>query len=341
MALQSTVEAVTDRIRKRSEASRKTYLDRMHAQAADGPRRAHLTCGNQAHAYAAMGDQKDNLVGGRVPNLGIITAYNDMLSAHQPFETYPAKIRAAAQAAGGTAQVAGGVPAMCDGVTQGQTGMELSLFSRDVIALAAAVGLSHNTFDAAIYLGVCDKIVPGLVIAAATFGHIPSIFMPAGPMVSGLPNDEKAKVRQQFAAGEVGRDKLMEAEMASYHGPGTCTFYGTANSNQMLMEFMGLHLPGASFVNPGTPLREALTVAGTERALEITALGNDFRPVFDILDERAFVNGIVGLMATGGSTNLVMHLPAMARAAGVILDLDDFADLSAATPLMAKVYPNG
>lgn len=341
MTLHPTIEAVTDRIRARSEGPRAIYLDRMARAAAEGPRRSHLTCGNQAHAYAAMGADKDALVAEHAPNIGIITAYNDMLSAHQPFERYPDLIRAAARATGATAQVAGGVPAMCDGVTQGQTGMELSLFSRDVIALAAGVGLSHNVFDAALYLGVCDKIVPGLIIAAATFGYIPSIFLPAGPMTSGLPNDEKAKVRQKFATGEVGRAELMKSEMASYHGPGTCTFYGTANSNQMLMEFMGLHLPGASFVNPGTPLRDALTVAGTERAAEITALGNDYRPVCDILDERAFVNGIVGLMATGGSTNLVLHLPAMARAAGVILDLQDFSDLSHATPLMAKVYPNG
>ncbi|SDE18138.1 phosphogluconate dehydratase [Limimaricola pyoseonensis] len=341
MALNRTLEAVTDRIRARSEGPRRRYLDTMAAAAAEGPRRAHLTCGNQAHAYAATGPDKDALAEGRAPNIGIITAYNDMLSAHQPFETYPALIREAARAAGATAQVAGGVPAMCDGVTQGQTGMELSLFSRDVIALAAAVGLSHNTYDSALYLGVCDKIVPGLVMAAATFGYIPSVFLPAGPMVSGLPNDEKARVRQQFAAGEVGRDALMKAEMESYHGPGTCTFYGTANSNQMLMEFMGLHLPGSSFVNPGTPLRDALTKAGTARAAQITALGNEFTPVSDVLDERAFVNGIVGLMATGGSTNLVLHLPAMAKAAGVILDLEDFAELSTITPLMAKVYPNG
>ncbi|PHP26735.1 phosphogluconate dehydratase [Limimaricola cinnabarinus] len=341
MALNRTLEAVTDRIRARSEGPRRTYLDRMSAAAAEGPRRAHLTCGNQAHAYAATGEDKDALATGRAPNIGIITAYNDMLSAHQPFETYPALIREAARAAGATAQVAGGVPAMCDGVTQGQTGMELSLFSRDVIAMAAAVGLSHNVFDSSVYLGVCDKIVPGLVMAAATFGYIPAVFLPAGPMTSGLPNDEKARVRQQFAAGEVGRDALMAAEMASYHGPGTCTFYGTANSNQMLMEFMGLHLPGASFVNPNTPLRDALTVAGTERAAQITALGNEFTPASDVLDERAFVNGMVGLMATGGSTNLVLHLPAMAKAAGIILDLEDFAELSAITPLMAKVYPNG
>jgi len=243
MALNPTIKTVTDRIIARSAGPRAIYLDRMASAAAEGPRRAHMTCGNQAHAYAAMGQDKDRLVADRAPNLGIITAYNDMLSAHQPFEKYPDIIRDAARAAGATAQVAGGVPAMCDGVTQGQTGMELSLFSRDVIALAAAVGLSHNVFDAAAYLGVCDKIVPGLVMAAATFGYIPSVFMPAGPMVSGLPNDEKARVRQEFAKGNIGRDELMKAEMASYHGPGTCTFYGTANSNQMLMEFMGLHLP--------------------------------------------------------------------------------------------------
>jgi phosphogluconate dehydratase len=341
MPLDDRIAQVTDRIVERSRGARGTYLDRMRRLAEDGPRRAHLSCGNQAHAYAAMGGDKDTLVGARAPNLGIVTAYNDMLSAHQPFRDYPDRIKEAARRAGATAQVAGGVPAMCDGVTQGQTGMELSLFSRDVIAMATGVALSHNTFDAALYLGVCDKIVPGLIIAAATFGYLPGIFVPAGPMTSGLPNDEKSRIRQQFAAGEVGRDKLMEAEMASYHGPGTCTFYGTANSNQMLMEFMGLHLPGASFVNPGTELREALTEAAAQRASEITALGNDYRPVCDILDEKAFVNGIVGLMATGGSTNLVIHLVAMARAAGVILDPADFADISAATPLMARVYPNG
>lgn len=341
MPLNSRLAEITDRIIERSAPTRRAYLDNMEAAAQDGPRRAHLTCGNQAHAYAAMGADKDALVDAVTPNIGIVSAYNDMLSAHQPFEHYPAQIRDAARAAGGTVQVAGGVPAMCDGVTQGQTGMELSLFSRDVIALSAGIGLSHNTFDAALYLGVCDKIVPGLVMAAATFGYIPSLFVPAGPMTSGLPNDEKAKVRNKFANGEIGRDKLMEAEMASYHGIGTCTFYGTANSNQMLMEIMGLHLPGASFVNPNTDLRDALTVAATERALEITALGNDYRPACQILDEKAFVNGIIGLMATGGSTNLILHLPAMARAAGIILDLDDFADLSAIIPLMAKVYPNG
>jgi phosphogluconate dehydratase len=340
MALNPTLEAVTERIATRSRERRGRYLERMAQAADEGPRRAHLSCGNQAHAYAAM-EEKTALADGRAPNLGIVTAYNDMLSAHQPFERFPDLIRRAARDAGATAQVAGGVPAMCDGVTQGQVGMEMSLFSRDVIALATGVALSHNTYDAAVYLGVCDKIVPGLVIAAATFGYIPGVFLPAGPMTSGLPNDEKSKVRQRFATGEIGRDELMAAEMASYHGPGTCTFYGTANSNQMLMEFMGLHLPGASFVNPNTPLRDALTEAGAKRALEITALGNDYRPVSDILDERAFANGIVGLMATGGSTNLVIHLPAMARAAGILLDLEDFEDLSSVTPLMAKVYPNG
>ena len=341
MSLNPAIARVTDRIRARSENSRGAYLERLAKAAKDGPARGHLACGNQAHAYAAMGADKEALAAGRAPNIGIVTAYNDMLSAHQPFEDYPKLIRTAARKAGATAQVAGGVPAMCDGVTQGQPGMELSLFSRDVIALAAGVAMSHNTFDSALYLGVCDKIVPGLIIAASTFGHVPSIFVPAGPMTSGLPNDEKAKVRNAYAAGEIGRDKLMEAEMASYHGPGTCTFYGTANTNQMLMEFMGLHLPGASFVNPGTPLREALTTAAVERAAQITALGNEYRPVGEILDERAYVNGLVGLMATGGSTNLVLHLPAMARASGVILDLQDFADISEVVPLMAKVYPNG
>ena len=341
MTLHPTIARVTDRIRARSEATRSAYLARIATAGRAGPARGHLACGNQAHAYAAMGAQKSELAAGRAPNIGIVTAYNDMLSAHQPFEDYPKLIRAAAREVGATAQVAGGVPAMCDGVTQGQPGMELSLFSRDVIALAAGVAMSHNTFDSSLYLGVCDKIVPGLVMAAATFGHIPAIFVPAGPMVSGLPNDEKARVRNLYAEGKATREELMAAEMASYHGPGTCTFYGTANTNQMLMEVMGLHLPGASFVNPGTPLREALTVQAVRRAAEISALGNDYRPAGEILDERAFVNGIVGLMATGGSTNLVLHLPAMARAAGVLLDLADFDDLSAAVPLMAKVYPNG
>ncbi|AXI47793.1 phosphogluconate dehydratase [Sulfitobacter sp. SK012] len=339
--LNDIVARVTDRIVERSADSRSAYLARMRRAAEDGPARAHLSCSGQAHAYAGAGPDQDALATKSAGNIGIITTYNDMLSAHQPFERFPDLIRDAARAVGGTAQVAGGVPAMCDGVTQGTPGMELSLFSRDVIALAAGVGLSHNTFDSAVFLGVCDKIVPGLVIAAQAFGHLPAIFLPAGPMVSGLPNDEKAKVRQQFAAGEVGRDELMAAEMASYHGPGTCTFYGTANTNQMLMEFMGLHLPGASFVNPNTPLRDALTAAGAQRALAISHLGNDYTPVCDVLDERAFVNGIVGLNATGGSTNLLIHLVAMARAGGIILDWADFSDLADVTPLIARVYPNG
>ncbi|NPD15858.1 phosphogluconate dehydratase [Xinfangfangia sp. D13-10-4-6] len=340
-SLHPTIAKVTERIRARSAATRSAYLTRMAAAVAKGPVRAHLSCSNQAHAYAAMGSDKADLSAGKKPNIGIITAYNDMLSAHQPYETYPAQIREAARRIGATAQVAGGVPAMCDGVTQGQPGMELSLFSRDVIALAAAVSLSHDCYDSSLWLGVCDKIVPGLIMAAATFGHIPAIFVPAGPMSSGIANDEKAKVRAAFAEGKATREDLMAAEMAAYHGPGTCTFYGTANTNQMLMEVMGLHLPGATFVNPGTPLRDALTEAAVARAAAITAQGNDFRPVGEILDERAYVNGIVGLMATGGSTNLILHLPAMARASGVILDLEDFDDLSGVVPLMARVYPNG
>ena len=341
MPLNPTIARVTERIINRSKHTRSAYIKRMKALGDQGPRRAHLTCGNQAHAYAAMGTDQAALMAERQPNLAIVTAYNDMLSAHQPFQRFPDLIKDAAREYGATAQVAGGVPAMCDGVTQGQMGMELSLFSRDVIAMAAGIALSHNTFDAAIYLGVCDKIVPGLVMAAGTFGFLPSIFLPAGPMPSGLPNDEKAKVRQQFAKGEVGRDELMRAEMASYHSPGTCTFYGTANSNQMLMEFMGLHLPGASFVQPNTDLRDALTREGTKRISEITALGEHYTPAYQVLSERAFVNGIVGLMATGGSTNLVLHLPAMARAAGIMLEIEDFDEISSITPLMAKVYPNG
>ncbi|MGH1368948.1 MAG: phosphogluconate dehydratase [Maritimibacter sp.] len=341
MSLHPDLDRITKRIIERSAPTRNAYLERLDAAVAQGPTRAHLSCSGQAHAYAGAGADQKALATGRAANIGIVTAYNDMLSAHQPYAAYPDIIKEVARAQGATAQVAGGVPAMCDGVTQGATGMELSLFSRDVIALAAGVALSHNTFDSAIYLGVCDKIVPGLVMAAATFGHIPAVFLPAGPMTSGLPNDEKAKVRQKFATGEVDRAALMEAEMAAYHGPGTCTFYGTANSNQMLMEFMGLHLPGSSFVNPNTPLRDALTIQGTKRALEITALGNAFTPAGHVLDEKAFVNGVVGLMATGGSTNLVLHLPAMARAAGIHLALEDFAEISALTPLMARVYPNG
>ncbi len=341
MALQSRLVEVTERLVARSAATRSDYLRRMRIAQENGPARKHLSCSGQAHAYAAAGEDQETLAKGHAGNLGIVTSYNDMLSAHQPFERFPELIRNAVREAGGTAQVAGGVPAMCDGVTQGEAGMELSLFSRDVIALSAGVALSHGTFDAAVFLGVCDKIVPGLVIAAQSFGHLPSVFLPAGPMTSGLANDDKALVRQQFAAGEVGREKLMKAEMAAYHGPGTCTFYGTANTNQMLMEFMGLHLPGASFVTPNTDLRDALTAEGARRALSISALGNTYTPVCEILDERAFVNGIVGLNATGGSTNLLIHLVAMARAGGIILDWEDFADLSEVVPLMARVYPNG
>ena len=341
MSLHPKLDAVTQKIVERSKNSRHAYLAKIAKAAKDGPRRAHLSCGNQAHAYAAMGVDKSTLLEERAPNIGIITAYNDMLSAHQPFETYPAQIKEAARAFGATAQVAAGVPAMCDGVTQGQPGMELSLFSRDTIALAAAIGLSHNTFDAAVFLGVCDKIVPGLVIAAATFGHLPAIFLPAGPMPSGISNDEKTEVRKRFADGQCDREELMAAEMASYHGPGTCTFYGTANSNQMLMEFMGLHLPGASFVPPNSDLRNALNIQGIKQVLANTVLGETYFPTSEILNEKAWVNGIVGLMATGGSTNLVLHIPAMARAAGVILVPQDFVDISAIVPLLAKVYPNG
>ncbi|UWR79540.1 phosphogluconate dehydratase [Phaeobacter inhibens] len=341
MRLNQTVRDVTDRIIARSAKPRAAYLDRMRAAKGKGPARAHLSCSGQAHAYAATGEDQMPLAEGTAGHLGIVTAYNDMLSAHQPFETYPQRIRDAVRRVGGTAQVAGGVPAMCDGVTQGEAGMELSLFSRDTIAMATGIALSHNVFDATVYLGVCDKIVPGLVIGAQVFGHLPAVFLPAGPMTSGISNDDKAKVRQKFAAGEIGRDELLKSEMAAYHGPGTCTFYGTANTNQMLMEFMGLHLPGSSFVNPGTDMRAALTEEGARRALALSALGNDYTPVCDILDERAYVNGIVGLMTTGGSTNLLIHLIAMARAGGIILDWQDFSELSDVVPLLARVYPNG
>jgi len=342
MTARNDIEAITDRIRERSRPLREVYLDRVEKAASRTANRATLSCGNLAHGFAVCSPSEKIALGGdRVPNLGIITSYNDMLSAHQPFETYPQFIKDAAREAGGIAQVAGGVPAMCDGVTQGQPGMELSLFSRDVIAMATAVGLSHNMFDAAVYLGVCDKIVPGLVIAALTFGHLPAVFVPAGPMTSGIPNDEKARVRQLYAEGKVGRAELLEAESKSYHGPGTCTFYGTANSNQMLMEIMGLHTPGASFVNPGTPLRDALTREAAKRALAITQLGNAYTPVGKMIDERSVVNGIVGLHATGGSTNHTIHLIAMAHAAGISITWQDISDLSEAVPLLARVYPNG
>ena len=336
------IAAITETIIRRSDRQRKAYLERLDAAAEQGPRRGAHACGNIAHAFAASpSEDKQRQHGEVVPNLAIITAYNDMLSAHQPYETYPTLIREAARAAGGTAQVAGGVPAMCDGVTQGRPGMDLSLFSRDVIAMATGVALSHDMFDAAVYLGICDKIVPGLVIGALAFGHLPAVFIPAGPMTSGIANDEKSRIRNLYAEGKIGRAELLESESRSYHGPGTCTFYGTANSNQMLMEVMGLHLPGAAFVNPGTKLREALTKEAVRQALSITALGNRFTPVGRMLDERAFVNAVVALHATGGSTNHAIHLLAMARAAGIHLTWDDISALSEAVPLLARVYPNG
>ncbi|SDL00301.1 6-phosphogluconate dehydratase [Franzmannia pantelleriensis] len=341
-SLNATVSRVTARIRERSAERRALYEQRMADQHRRGVHRGELSCGNLAHGFAACGAQdKDQLKLMNSANLGIVSAYNDMLSAHQPLETFPETIKAAARAMGSTAQFAGGVPAMCDGVTQGQPGMELSLFSRDVIAMATAVGLSHNMFDAALYLGVCDKIVPGLFIGAARFGHLPAMFVPAGPMPSGLPNKEKARVRQLFAEGKVGRDALLEAESESYHSPGTCTFYGTANSNQLMMEMMGLHLPGTSFVNPGTEMREALTRFATEQAIRNSEPGGEYRPFYQQIDERAIVNAIVGLLASGGSTNHTLHLVAMAAAAGITIDWNDFTELSAVTPSLMQVYPNG
>ena len=341
MSLHPVVERVTARIAEKSLPTRTAYLARIDAARPQGPVRRDLGCGNLAHGFAASGADKSMLKAGGGGNLGIVTAYNDMLSAHQPMEQYPALIRMAARNAGGSAQVAGGVPAMCDGVTQGRSGMELSLFSRDVVAMSTAVALSHEMFDAALLLGVCDKIVPGLLIGALTFGHLPAIFVPAGPMPSGIPNKEKAAVRQRYAEGKATREELLDAESASYHTSGTCTFYGTANSNQMLMEVMGLHMPGSAFVNPHTPLRDALTVAATEQALRITALGDDYRPIGRTVDEKAIVNAMVGLAATGGSTNHALHLVAIARAAGLVIDWDDLDELSQATPLLARVYPNG
>jgi len=336
------VAAVTDRIVRRSQASRAAYLARCaRAQQELGPVRG-LSCANLAHGFAALpAPDKFKLRVEHAANLGIVTAYNDMLSAHQPYERYPGVIREAARAVGAVAQVAGGVPAMCDGITQGNPGMELSLFSRDTIAMSTAVALSHNTFDAAVMLGVCDKIVPGLVMGALQFGHLPVVFVPAGPMATGLSNKEKARVRQLYATGQVGRDALLEAECEAYHGAGTCTFYGTANSNQFLMEIMGLHLPGAAFVHPDTSLRDALTAAAAQRALALSARGGEYLPMAKVVDERAVVNGMVGLLATGGSTNHTIHLVAMARAAGIVIDWDDFDRLSRITPLLARVYPNG
>ncbi|MFI3247465.1 MAG: dihydroxy-acid dehydratase, partial [Ferrimonas sp.] len=334
------IAKVTERIIQRSAATRAEYLARMDAQQAQGPLRGQLSCSNLAHGFAACCDtDKRDLKALNKANIGIITAYNDMLSAHQPYETYPAQIKAACREVGSVAQVAGGVPAMCDGVTQGQPGMELSLMSREVIAMATAVGLSHNMFDGGLLLGICDKIVPGLTMGALSFGHMPILFVPAGPMPSGLPNKEKAAIRQQYAKGEVGDDALLEAESAAYHSAGTCTFYGTANSNQLVIEAMGLQLPGSSFVAPHTELRQALTDAA---AKQVCRLAHEQQGrMADIYSEKSVVNGIVALLATGGSTNLTMHLVAMARAAGIIVDWQDFAELSSVTPLLARIYPNG
>ncbi|MFA1545570.1 phosphogluconate dehydratase [Actinomadura chokoriensis] len=342
MALHPVLEAVTQRVVERSAGTRGAYLSRVRDARTEGPARGGMGCANLAHGFAACGVQDKLWLRGDVtPNIAIVSAYNDMLSAHQPLRDYPDILKGAVRAAGGTAQFAGGVPAMCDGITQGRAGMEMSLFSRDVVAMATAVALSHDMFDGALLLGVCDKIVPGLVIGALSFGHLPVILVPAGPMASGLPNGEKAEIRKRFAAGEIGRERLLAAEAASYHSPGTCTFYGTANSNQLLMEVMGLHLPGASFVPPGTKLRDALTEAAGRRILKLTNLADEYTPIGELLDERAFVNGVVALLATGGSTNHTLHLVAMAAAAGIELTWDDFDELSRVTPLLTRLYPNG
>lgn len=341
MSLDPRIAKITQRIRERSRDSRAGYLRRTAAVAEAYPPAETLSCANFAHAIAALATDEKVRRTARAPNIGIVTAYNDMLSAHQPFAIFPDIIKDAAWKAGGVAQVAGGVPAMCDGVTQGQPGMELSLFSRDAIAMGTAIALSHNSFDAALMLGVCDKIVPGLLIGALQFGHLPVIFVPAGPMSTGLSNAEKSRVRQLYATGQIGRDALLESETKSYHGPGTCTFFGTANSNQLLMEVMGLHLPGAAFVHPDSPLREALTRHAAERVLSITAQRAEYTPISRVVDERAIVNGIVALMATGGSTNHTIHLVAIAAAAGIRVTWDDFDEISRATPLLARIYPNG
>ncbi|PZU61066.1 MAG: phosphogluconate dehydratase [Sphingobium sp.] len=339
--LHPTLAAVTERIVKRSAPRRQKYLELIERGRDAGTNRPQLSCGNLAHGFAASEQDKPAIKGGRAMNMGIVTSYNDMLSAHQPYGRYPEAIKIAAREVGATAQVAGGVPAMCDGVTQGQAGMDLSLFSRDTIALGTAVALSHAMFEGNLMLGICDKIVPGLLIGALRFGHLPTILIPAGPMPSGLPNKEKVRVRQLYAEGKVGTAELLEAESESYHSAGTCTFYGTANSNQMMMEMMGLHMPGAAFVNPGTKLRGELTRAAVHRLATIGWDGNDYRPLGHCVDEKAIVNAIVGLLATGGSTNHAIHLPAIARAAGISIDWTDFAELSDVVPLLARVYPNG
>jgi phosphogluconate dehydratase len=335
-------EEVTQRIVERSRDSRADYLERMQAARSNGSGRGKLSCANWAHAFAASPEgDKQRMRDPTAPNVAIVSAYNDMLSAHQPYERFPPILRKAAHEVGATAQYAGGVPAMCDGVTQGRPGMELSLFSRDVIAMATAVALTHDAFDAALMLGICDKIVPGLFMGAAAFGHLPVIFVPGGPMTSGISNAEKARTRALYAEGKATRDELLTSEMKSYHGPGTCTFYGTANSNQMMMEMTGLHLPGAAFVSPNTPLRDALTAAAPKRAVEIRDGGNAYTPFSAVVDEKSLVNAMAGLLATGGSTNHTLHILAMARAAGVMIDWEDFDDLSRVTPLVARVYPNG
>jgi phosphogluconate dehydratase len=341
MPLNPILAEVTTRIARRSADARGAYLGQIERARSSGPSRGKLSCANWAHAFAGAPAEDKARALGQAPNIGIVTAYNDMLSAHQPLEHFPEAIRAAAREVGATAQVAGGVPAMCDGVTQGRPGMELSLFSREVIAMATAVSLSHDAFDGALMLGVCDKIVPGLMIGALSFGHLPTIFVPGGPMTSGISNAEKAKVRGLYAEGKASRDDLLKSEMAAYHGPGTCTFYGTANSNQMLMELMGVHLPGSAFVHPYTPLREALTRAAAQRVVELRDGTNAYAPLGWVIDVKSVVNGLVGLMATGGSTNHALHLVAIARAAGVLIDWTDFDDVSRATPLLARVYPNG
>jgi phosphogluconate dehydratase len=339
--LHPAIARVTDRIVERSRPTRADYLELIDRQRAAGTNRNVLSCGNLAHAFAAAEDDKPAIRSGKAMNIGIVTSYNDMLSAHQPYGRYPEQIKIFARDRGATAQVAGGVPAMCDGVTQGQAGMELSLFSRDTIALSTAVALSHAMFEGVLLLGICDKIVPGLLIGALRFGHLPTILVPGGPMGSGIPNKEKARIRQLYAEGKVGKDELLEAEAASYHSPGTCTFYGTANSNQMMMEVMGLHVPNSAFANPGTKLRQELTRAAVHRVTEIGWSGNDYRPLGRVVDEKAIVNACVGLMATGGSTNHAIHLPAIARAAGIVIDWQDFEEISEAVPLLARVYPNG
>jgi phosphogluconate dehydratase len=335
------IAEITKRITERSKSTRQNYLDQIEAAYLDGVHRSTLNCGNLAHGFAACNQHdKAALAADFVPNLGIITAYNDMLSAHQVYEDYPKAIKKYANAFGAVAQVAGGVPAMCDGVTQGQPGMELSLYSRDVIALSSAIGLTHNMFDAALYLGICDKIVPGLLMSALRFGHLPAVFMPGGPMPSGISNEEKSAIRQAYAEGKIGREELLKGESDSYHSPGTCTFYGTANSNQMLMEIMGLHLPGSSFVNPNTPLRDLLNKEAVKIAVENVKIGKE-RSLANLFNEKTVVNGIIGLLATGGSTNHTIHLIAIARAAGIIINWDDMSDLSAVVPLITRMYPNG